>query len=74
VAPTPIRVPGAESVLAQDPINESAFETAAQIARDTAQPISDLRGSADYRRAMVQALTRRALVDVWAVLRKEAAS
>jgi CO/xanthine dehydrogenase FAD-binding subunit len=74
VAPTPIRVPGAESVLARNPVDETAFETAAQMARDTAQPISDLRASADYRRAMVQALTRRALVDVWTGLRKEAVS
>jgi carbon-monoxide dehydrogenase medium subunit len=74
VAPTPIRVPNAESVLAQNPLDESVFEIAAQITRDTAQPISDLRGSADYRRAMVHVLTRRALIDVWAGLRKEAAS
>lgn len=74
VAPTPIRVPGAEAVLAQNPIDESTLETAAQIALDTAQPISDLRGSAEYRRAMVQTLARRALVAVWAALRKEAVS
>lgn len=71
VAPTPIRVPKAETMLAQGPLDESTFEIAAQITRDTAQPISDLRGSADYRRAMVQALTRRALLDVWATLRRE---
>lgn len=74
VAPTPIRVPGAEAVLAQGPIDETTLNAAAQIASDTAQPISDLRASADYRRAMVRVLTLRALKDVWAAQQKKAAS
>jgi carbon-monoxide dehydrogenase medium subunit len=65
VAPTPIRVPDAENILAQGPISSTAFDKAAAIARSTAKPISDLRGTAAYRQAMVEVQTRRALQSVW---------
>jgi carbon-monoxide dehydrogenase medium subunit len=71
VAPTPVRVPQAEAVLAQGLITEDTWDMAACIARDSAKPISDLRASADYRQAMVKTLVRRALLDVWAGLQKE---
>jgi carbon-monoxide dehydrogenase medium subunit len=64
VAPTPIRVPAAEAVLRGAPICLEAIEQAADIAAREATPISDLRASGDYRRAMVRALTRRALEEV----------
>lgn len=73
VAPTPIRVVSAEAALTQDSITAETLESAAILTRDAAAPISDLRGSADYRRAMVRVLTRRALLDVWTTLHKEAA-
>lgn len=64
VAPTPIRVPAAEAVLRGAPICPEVIEEAAEIVAREASPISDLRGSGDYRRAMVRALTRRALEGV----------
>lgn len=72
VAPTPLRVPSAEAALAQGPLNDSCLDAAADLACDAARPISDLRASADYRRAMVRTLTRRALKYVWSALQKEA--
>lgn len=61
VAPTPLRVPEAEAVLnGQAPIAER-IQQAAQISRERSKPITDVRGSADYRRAMVETLVRRGL-------------
>jgi CO/xanthine dehydrogenase FAD-binding subunit len=61
VAPTPIRVPKAEAILSATLITPEAIERAATAAMDTAQPISDVRASAEYRKAMVKTLTRRAI-------------
>lgn len=72
VAPTPIRCPKAESVLADGPLTNGTFESAALAAQAAASPIDDVRGSAVYRRAMVKNLTHRALVDVWDRLQEEA--
>jgi CO/xanthine dehydrogenase FAD-binding subunit len=71
VAPTPIRVPAAEALLAAQPITADHFADAALAAQDAAKPIDDLRGSARYRKAMARNLTRRALDDVWQQLQKE---
>ena len=61
VAPTPIRAPRAEDALTGSPADESTLAKAAKAAMDDARPISDHRGSAEYRRLMVEVLTRRAL-------------
>lgn len=71
VAPTPILVPEAETILAENPITGGTLAQAALAAEDAAKPIDDLRGSARYRRAMVRNLTRRALDAVWHSLQKE---
>ncbi len=63
VAPTPIRVPRAEEILAQS-VDDRSIEKAAQAARETACPISDVRGSEEYRLAMVHNLTRRGVREV----------
>jgi len=49
VAPTVLRLKNTESFLAGKPINIDTFEAAARIARDEIAPISDVRGSRDYR-------------------------
>lgn len=74
VAPTPIRVPEAESRLANDPLSDATLDAAASLAQNTAKPISDVRASAAYRQAMVKNLTRRALVDVWTALQAKVTS
>jgi len=61
VAPTPIRVSQAESILAGKVLTEEAIEEAAERAAEAAHPISDMRGSAGYRKEIVKVLTRRTL-------------
>jgi carbon-monoxide dehydrogenase medium subunit len=61
VAPTVIRAPRAETILAGKPISEDAMVEAGRIAATEAKPISDFRASADYRRELIAVLTRRAL-------------
>jgi len=64
VAPTPIRARAAEGALLGVPIGPDSIARAAELAAQAASPIGDVRGSAGYRRAMVAALTRRALEEV----------
>lgn len=59
VAPTPLRVYEAESILASE--GASVAARAAEVARIAARPITDLRGSAEYRREMVGVLVSRGL-------------
>ncbi|MGD8237728.1 MAG: xanthine dehydrogenase family protein subunit M [Armatimonadota bacterium] len=61
LAPTPIRVPQAEGALeGQSPSEELLAEVAAA-ASAAAQPIGDIRGSAEYRKELAGALARRAV-------------
>lgn len=65
VAPTPIRARHAEEALRGQLIGGKGGEDAARLAAEKdARPISDIRGSASYRRAMVQLLVGRALEHV----------
>ncbi len=61
VGPTALRAADAEAALAGQAPGDAAFRRAADLARDASRPVSDLRGSAEYKRAMVALLTRRAL-------------
>jgi len=61
LAPTVRRVPEAEAALLETDAGPTAAETAAQLAADTAEPISDVRASARYRQAMAVVVTRRAI-------------
>jgi carbon-monoxide dehydrogenase medium subunit len=61
VAPTPIRVPKAEALLAGKSLGKEDIEKAAEKVAEAASPISDLRGSAEYRRELVKVLTKRSL-------------
>ena len=61
VAPTPALAPAAAAALLGRPAADESFAVAAGRARRAAAPISDIRGSAEYRRDIVEVLTRRAL-------------
>ncbi|HXD95170.1 MAG TPA: xanthine dehydrogenase family protein subunit M [Candidatus Acidoferrum sp.] len=61
VAPTPVRATAAEQALEGKPVTPEAIERAAELAVGVAKPISDQRGSADYRLHLVRVLTGRTL-------------
>ncbi|MGH7319425.1 MAG: FAD binding domain-containing protein [Candidatus Rokuibacteriota bacterium] len=61
VAPTPGRVPAAEAVLVEGGLAGEAIEHAAELCMIAAQPITDMRATAEYRREMVGTLVRRGL-------------
>ena len=53
----------AEHVLVGSAAGVEAIEEAARVAAEVVDPISDIHGSADYRRRLANAMTRRALQD-----------
>lgn len=61
VAPTVVRAPQAEEYLAGRPLTDQVIQEAARLAQAAASPIGDVRGSATYRRAMVETLVSRIL-------------
>lgn len=61
VAPTPMRAPEAEATLAGHTVSEEAFQKAGDLAAGAARPISDARGSAEFRRYLVSVMTVRCL-------------
>ncbi len=61
VAPTPLFVTEAGAALVGKEPGAEAFEAAAQAARNAASPISDMRGTVEYRKHLCAVLTRRAL-------------
>ena len=61
-APIPFRAKEAESLLAGREITPRLAQQAAQQARQSSTPISDVRASADYRRVLVESLVERALL------------
>jgi carbon-monoxide dehydrogenase medium subunit len=62
VAPTPVRARHAEEHIQGQPIDGKIMEDVARIAAtEDAQPITDIRASAEYRCAMVGVLVKRAL-------------
>jgi aerobic carbon-monoxide dehydrogenase medium subunit len=61
VAPTIIRAPAAEALLVGRAADGAAFREAGEAAAQSASPISDVRASAEYRRAMIQVVVARAL-------------
>jgi carbon-monoxide dehydrogenase medium subunit len=61
VAPIPMRARKAEALLEGQPLTDELIAEAAAAAAAESRPISDLRASKEYRRQMVEVLTRRAL-------------
>ena len=63
-APTIIHAEGAEAYLTGKPLDEEVIAEAARLVADAARPISDIRGSADYRGYMMGVIAKRALTAV----------
>ncbi len=61
LAPTIRDVPEAEAELTGSDGGEEAIAAAARAAAAGSSPITDVRGSAEYRRAMAEVITRRAI-------------
>jgi carbon-monoxide dehydrogenase medium subunit len=61
VAPVPLRATAAERALEGQRVTPDRIEQAAELAVGAARPISDQRGSADFRRHLVRTLARRTL-------------
>jgi carbon-monoxide dehydrogenase medium subunit len=61
VAPRPLFVESASDWLAGKPANAETFAKARQLASDAARPISDKRGTAEYRKHVAGVLTERTL-------------
>ncbi|MBZ5648798.1 MAG: xanthine dehydrogenase family protein subunit M [Acidobacteriia bacterium] len=58
---TAIRAREAENALRGQSVNAKSIEAAAEAARAAADPQPDMRGTAEYKRQLVAALTRRAI-------------
>jgi carbon-monoxide dehydrogenase medium subunit len=65
VAPTPIRAAKAEALLRGKPLSAALIKEAAAMTAAESSPISDQRSSAENRRWIVEALTRRGLRETW---------
>lgn len=61
VAPIPIRARQAENILRGKKISRDLVNEAGKIAATESKPINDIRGSIEYRRNLVDVLTRRSL-------------
>jgi CO/xanthine dehydrogenase FAD-binding subunit len=71
VGPTPLRAVSVEQHLIGKSPTLALFEAAGRLAAGDARPISDTRGSADYRRSLVVVLTARALAECCAALHEQ---
>ena len=61
VGPTIFRASEAEQALAGQTVSDDLFDNAAALAQAAASPISDVRGSAEFRRYLVGVMTGRCL-------------
>jgi xanthine dehydrogenase iron-sulfur cluster and FAD-binding subunit A len=65
VAPTIIHAPEAEAYLVGKELTEDVIATVSELASQASRPIDDIRGTAAYRRAMVNVLVKRGLQSIW---------
>jgi carbon-monoxide dehydrogenase medium subunit len=61
VGPTNLRASAAEEALAGSELTDDVIQEAARLAAEAAQPYSDTRGTADYKRTVVRVFTERGL-------------
>ena len=61
VGPGNVHATAAEQALAGNEPTDEAFDEAARLAADATEPVSDVRGSADYKRDVARVFVRRGL-------------
>ena len=61
VAPIPLFLQEAGDALAGNEVSDEVIERAASIARESARPITDMRGTVEQRTHLAGVLTRRAI-------------
>lgn len=62
VNPVPLRAERSEAALLGNPLNEETIAKAAQFASEDCNPSSDLRGSEEYKRQVVNVLVKRMII------------
>tara|TARA_B100000676_G_scaffold309295_1_gene372444 strand:- start:729 stop:1625 length:897 start_codon:yes stop_codon:yes gene_type:complete len=62
VGPTPIFVDGIDKEVSGQEINDESIRVVSNIAKNASKPISDMRGTAEFRQHLCEVLTRRALI------------
>jgi len=67
VAPTFVRAPEAERLLQGKRLSEKLASQAGELAQQSCNPITDTRASAEYRRMLVSALTRKSILQIAAL-------
>ena len=69
VANKPFRARKAEKIITGKSLNDALLDEVAQAASDEASPITDVRGTAEYRRQVVKVLTTRAIKEATRMVR-----
>lgn len=70
VAPTPLRAKETEKILEGNLLDEGIIRKAGNCAKQECSPITDIRGSAEYRREMVGVLVEKAIRQSVKLIRK----
>jgi carbon-monoxide dehydrogenase medium subunit len=63
--PAPVRLTALEQELAAKPLDAALVESVSAKAADLIHPVSDIRGSAQYRKQICSVLVRRALAEAY---------
>ena len=63
--PAPVRLTALEQELADKPLDAALVESVSAKAADAIQPVSDVRGSAQYRKTISGVLVRRAIAEAY---------
>lgn len=70
VAPTPLRARAAEALLCGEKLDERLLGAVGEAAKAAANPLTDHRGSAAYKREMTAVMAGRALTQAWEAARR----
>lgn len=72
VGPTPLRARAAEALLPGGKLDEGLLRAAGEAAKGDVDPLTDHRGSAEYKREMTAVMVGRALTQAWETARRSA--